>query len=74
MRSNDQPARAAASGSIESRAVMPAGPKAAARAANTASTSTLTASPPYPHATRGTPATAAPDSASATIDTRLRPK
>src|SRR6516225_2261735 len=74
VRSSDQPARAAASGSIDWRAVVPAGSKAAAKKANTASTATLSASPPTNHAIAGTAATAVPDSESETSDTRRRPK
>src|SRR5208283_3544169 len=74
VRSSDQPARAAASGSIDWRAVVPAGSKLAAKKANTARTATLIAFSPNNQATSGTAATAVPDSESETNDTRRRPK
>ena len=74
VRSSDQPARAAASGSIDWRAVVPAGSKAAASAARTASTTRLIASGPNNQAINGMAATAVPDSESETSETRRRPK
>ena len=64
----------AASGSIVSRAVMPAGSKKAPRAASAASTATLIASTPKLSAITGTAATDSADNASEIIDTRLRPR
>ena len=58
VRSSDQPARAAASGSIDWRAVVPAGSKPAARKASTASSARLIASAPNNSAISGTAATA----------------
>src|ERR1700743_939796 len=74
VRSSDQPARAAASGSIDWRAVAPAGSKAAEKKANTASSATLICSAPTDQAISGTVATAVPDSESETSETRRRPK
>src|SRR6201987_2166923 len=74
VRSSDQHARAAASGSIDCRAVVPAGSKAAAKNANTARSATLIAFEPKNQAISGTAATAVPDSESETSETRRRPK
>lgn len=73
-RSSLQPARVAASGSIVSRAVIPAGSKNAPSAARPASTATLMTSAPNTIASSGTAATDRPESASEIIDTRLRPR
>src|ERR1700761_4721857 len=77
VRSSDQLARAAASGSIDWRAVVPAGSKAAekkASTANSASSTGLVAALPNSQAITGTAATAVPDSESETSETRRRPK
>ncbi len=56
-----------------SRAVIPAGSKAAPSAASVASTATFTASTPNSSAITGTAATDSPESTSEIIDTRRRP-
>src|ERR1700742_3765589 len=74
VRSSDQPASAAASGSIDWRAVKPAGSNVAVQAANTARLTTLTVPSPNNQAISGTAAPAAPESRSDTSDTVRRPK
>ncbi len=69
-----QPARFAASGSIVSRAAIPAGSNSAPSAANIASTATLMMSAPNVRANTGTAATDTAERASEIIDTRRRPR
>ena len=74
VRSSVQPARPAASGSIDSRAVIPPGSKNDPAAARPASTTVVSASMPWVATSIGIAATEAADMASESIETRRRPR